>query len=51
MAAPARDFVLVASQAAEQIVPLLASLGFTPSQDYSVLDVDLLATAAVTPLV
>lgn len=51
MAAPARDFVLVASQAAEQIVPLLASLGFTPSQDYSVLDVDQLATAAVTPLV
>ena len=45
VAAP-RDFVLVASRAAHEIVPVLASKGLEPTQDYHVLDVDLLAELA-----
>jgi len=38
-----RDFVLVASRAAHEIVPVLAAKGLEPTHDYHVLDVDLLA--------
>jgi hypothetical protein len=40
---PPRDFVLVASRASAEIVPALTSRGFASSEDYQVLDVDLLA--------
>jgi hypothetical protein len=41
-----RDFVLVASRAAHEIVPALAALGFAPGEDYHVLSVDDLVALA-----